>query len=126
MQDYLKVKREDIAVFNTKHTYDEDCLVNGRRITNVGTYRAYVVAYLRQHPMINQGMTFLVRQLSPTPQGLPIEIYVFSKDKVWANYESIQADIFDHLLAVMPQFDLRVFQQPAGTDLRMFAGQKPG
>jgi miniconductance mechanosensitive channel len=121
LQDYLKAKREDIAVYNTKHDFDEDCPVNGRRLTNVGTYRAYIVAFLRQHPMINQDMTFLVRQLPPTSQGLPLEIYVFSKDKVWANYEAIQADIFDHLLAVMPEFGLHVYQQPAGTDFRALA-----
>ena len=115
-----------IAAYNTRHTFDEDCPVNGRRFTNVGTYRAYIVAFLRQHPMINQDMTFLVRQLAPTSQGLPLEIYVFSKDKVWANYEAIQADIFDHLLAVMPEFGLHVYQQPAGSDFRALAEHKPG
>ena len=126
LQDYMKAKREDIAAYNTRHTFDEDCPVNGRRLTNVGTYRAYIVAFLRQHPMINQDMTFLVRQLAPTSQGLPLEIYVFSKDKVWANYEAIQADIFDHLLAVLPEFGLHVYQQPAGTDFRALAEHKLG
>jgi len=88
-------------------------------MTNIGTFRAYVVAYLQHHPMINQDMTFLVRQLQPTQYGLPIEIYVFSKDQVWANYEGIQADIFDHILAVVPEFDLRVYQNPTGADFRM-------
>ena len=122
LTDYIKTKREEIVAYNSEHSFDEGCLVNGRRLTNVGTYRAYIVAFLRQHPMINQDMTFLVRQLAPTSQGLPLEIYVFSKDKVWANYEAIQADIFDHLLAVIPEFDLHVFQQPAGTDFRLLAG----
>ena len=126
LTDYIKTKREEIAAYNNEHSFDEDCLVNGRRLTNVGTYRAYIVAFLRQHPMINQDMTFLVRQLAPTSQGLPLEIYVFSKDKVWANYEAIQADIFDHLLAVIPEFDLHVFQQPAGTDFRLLAGHSSG
>jgi miniconductance mechanosensitive channel len=126
LQDYMKAKREDIAAYNTKHTFAEDCPVNGRRLTNVGTYRAYIVAFLRQHPMINQDMTFLVRQLAPTSQGLPLEIYVFSKDKVWANYEAIQADIFDHLLAVLPEFGLHVYQQPAGTDFRALAEHQLG
>jgi len=126
LTDYIKTKREEIAAYNNEHSFDEDCLVNGRRLTNVGTYRAYIVAFLRQHPMINQDMTFLVRQLAPTSQGLPLEVYVFSKDKVWANYEAIQADIFDHLLAVIPEFDLHVFQQPAGTDFRLLAGHPSG
>ena len=81
---------------------------------------------MRQHPMINQDMTFLVHQLAPTSQGLPLEIYVFSKDKVWANYEAIQADIFDHLLAVIHEFDLSAFQQPAGIDFRLLAEQASG
>jgi len=87
-------------------------------MTNIGTFRAYVVAYLRNHPMINKDMTFLVRQLPPGQHGLPIEVYVFSKDQVWANYEAIQADIFDHILAVVPEFDLRVYQDPTGADFR--------
>jgi miniconductance mechanosensitive channel len=87
-------------------------------MTNLGTFRAYVTAYLKNHPQINQDMTFLVRQLAPTEQGLPIEIYVFCKDIVWANYEAIQADIFDHILAIVPEFDLRVFQEPTGADFR--------
>jgi miniconductance mechanosensitive channel len=126
LTDYIRTKREQVAAYNREHSIDEDCLVNGRRLTNVGTYRAYIVAFLRQHPMINQDMTFLVRQLAPTSQGLPLEIYVFSKDKVWANYEAIQADIFDHLLAVTHEFDLHVFQQPAGTDFRLLAEQASG
>jgi miniconductance mechanosensitive channel len=98
---------------------DHDVL-SSRRMTNLGTFRAYIAAYLRAQPDINKEMTFLVRQLQPGPKGLPIEIYVFSSDKVWANYERIQADIFDHLLAVIPEFDLRVFQEPSGHDFRGF------
>ena len=123
--DYLKSKREEIASYNAGQTFDVDDPVNGRRMSNVGTYRAYIIAYLRQHPMINLDMTFLVRQLAPTPEGLPLEIYVFSRDKVWANYEAIQADIFDHLLAVIPEFGLRVYQQPAGSDFRSLAAPAP-
>ncbi|RKX21058.1 MAG: mechanosensitive ion channel family protein, partial [Candidatus Zixiibacteriota bacterium] len=93
-------------------------LVNGRRMTNVGTFRAYLVSYFRNHPKIHQDMTFLVRHLQPTDKGLPIEIYIFSNDQRWAEYENIQADIFDHILAVLPEFELRVFQQPTGQDLR--------
>jgi len=97
---------------------DASDLLNGRQLTNLGMFRAYVVAYLRNHPMIHQEMTFLVRHLAPTERGLPIEIYVFSRDQVWSNYEGIQADIFDHLLAITPAFDLRVYQRPAGSDVR--------
>ena len=119
--NYLKTKREEIAAYNAGQAFDAEDPVNGRRMSNVGTYRAYIIAYLHQHPMINLDMTFLVRQLAPTPEGLPLEIYVFSRDKVWASYEAIQADIFDHLLAVIPEFGLRVYQQPAGSDFRSLA-----
>ncbi|MGB3561527.1 MAG: mechanosensitive ion channel family protein, partial [Thermoanaerobaculia bacterium] len=82
------------------------------------TLRAYIVAYLKDHPVIeHEKMTFLVRQLQPGPQGIPLEIYVFSKDTRWVNYEGIQADIFDHILAIIPEFGLRVFQSPTGQDL---------
>ena len=86
-------------------------------MTNLGTFRAYLVEYLRRHPKIRQDMTFLVRQLDPTPDGIPLEIYVFTNDVKWANYESIQADIFDHILAAIPEFGLRVYQRPSGHDL---------
>jgi miniconductance mechanosensitive channel len=85
-------------------------------MTNLGTFRAYMENYLHKHPMINQDMTFLIRHLQPGEQGLPLEIYVFSKDQAWANYEAIQADIFDHILAIIPEFGLRVFQNPTGAD----------
>lgn len=117
--EYIEKKKHELEQFNQSANVDNASLANGRRMTNIGTFRAYVVAYLRNHPMINLEMTFLVRQLQPTPFGLPLEIYVFSKDKVWANYEAIQADIFDHILAVLPEFDLRVYQNPTGADFRM-------
>ncbi|NOQ45859.1 MAG: mechanosensitive ion channel, partial [Desulfobulbaceae bacterium] len=88
-----------------------------------GIFRAYVIAYLKQNPKLNKDMTFLVRQLEPGPDGLPLQIYVFSNDQAWARYEAIQADIFDHLIAALPQFDLRVFQQPSGYDCRGLAGR---
>jgi len=119
---YIDEKKHELEQFNQAANVDNASLANGRRMTNVGTFRAYVVAYLRNHPMINKDMTFLVRQLPPSQYGLPIEIYVFSKDKVWANYEAIQADIFDHILAVVPEFDLRVYQNPTGADFRMLKG----
>jgi miniconductance mechanosensitive channel len=114
--EYIDAKQSEIDEYNAANSIDNTELVNGRRMTNVGTFRAYVIAYLKHHPKINQNMTFLVRQLQPTECGLPMEIYVFSSDKVWANYEAIQADIFDHILAVVPEFGLRVFQNPAGSD----------
>jgi miniconductance mechanosensitive channel len=116
--EYIAQKKEELEAFNQSTNVDHASLANGKRMTNIGTFRAYVLAYLRHHPMVNQDMTFLVRQLQPTQYGLPIEIYVFSKDQVWANYEGIQADIFDHILAVVPEFDLRVYQNPTGADFR--------
>ena len=116
ISEYIEQKKEELQEYNQSEKVDDSSLVNGRRMTNIGTFRAYIDAYLRHHPMINLEMTFLVRQLAPTEHGLPIEIYVFSKDKVWANYERIQADIFDHVLAVIPEFDLQVFQDPSGRD----------
>ena len=120
--EYLDTKRREISSWNETHSIDEADPLNGRRLTNVGTFRAYVVAYLRNHPMINQDMTFLVRQLAPTEHGLPIEIYVFSRDQEWSNYEGIQADIFDHILAIAPVFDLRIFQNPSGADIQRVTG----
>ena len=120
--DYLMAKREDIANWNAARGVEPVSLADGRHLTNVGTFRAYVVAYLRHHPMVHQDMTFLVRQLAPTEHGLPIEVYVFSRDQVWSRYEAIQADIFDHLLAVVPEFDLRVFQSPSGRDVERVIG----
>ena len=116
--DHIERKKQELAEYNELNQVDLSHLANGRRMTNVGTFRAYVEAYLKNHPQISQEMTFLVRQLAPTPKGLPIEIYVFCKDKVWANYEAIQGDIFDHILAIIPIFDLQAFQEPAGKDFR--------
>ncbi|MCP5523943.1 MAG: mechanosensitive ion channel [Verrucomicrobiales bacterium] len=118
ISEYLERKAAEVDAWNQEHAVDPAALANGRRLTNLGTFRAYVESYLRHHPMIHEGMTFLVRQLAPTAHGLPIEIYVFSKDQRWVNYEGIQSDIFDHILAVVPEFDLRVFQEPSGNDLR--------
>ena len=116
LTEYIDSKKREIDEHNNAANVDDSELVNGRRMTNIGTFRAYVIAYLKNHPKINQNMTFLVRQLKPTEYGLPIEIYVFCSDKVWANYEAIQADIFDHILAVVPEFGLRIFQNPTGSD----------
>ncbi len=120
LSDYLDRRLQEISHHNEATQADTELLVNGRHLTNVGTFRAYLIAYLRQHSKIHQDMTFLVRQLQPTDKGLPIEIYVFSADQDWTNYEAIQADIFDHVLAVLSLFDLRVFQTPTGADMRAF------
>jgi miniconductance mechanosensitive channel len=115
--DYVRTRRKEILDYNVARKINISELINGRRMTNIGTFRAYVAAYLRNHPKVNTNMTFMVRHLAPGEHGLPIEIYVFSKDQEWVNYEAIQADIFDHILAVVPRFDLRVFQSPGGSDI---------
>ena len=91
-------------------------VANARLLTNIGTFRAYIVRYLRDHPKVHRGMTLMVRQLDPTPEGLPLQIYVFSNDVDWVRYEGIQSDIFDHIIAIVPEFGLRVFQTPSGRD----------
>jgi miniconductance mechanosensitive channel len=121
ISEYIERKIEEIKEHNLAAEVDESDLVNGRHLTNIGTFRAYVASYLRNHPKIHQDMTFLVRHLEPTPNGLPIQIYVFSNDQAWANYEAIQADIFDHILAVIPKFELRIFQNPTGADFQGLA-----
>ena len=114
--EYIKSRKAEIEEYNNNLQVDLSIPVNGRRMTNLGTFRKYLEAYLQNHPKIHNDMTFLVRQLQPTEKGLPIEIYVFSNDQAWANYESIQSDIFDHILAILPEFDLRIFQNPTGQD----------
>ncbi len=117
LRDYIAGKRQELEEHNRLHATDPDVVANSRRLTNIGTLRAYVINYLRQHPGVHQGMTLLVRQLQPTAEGLPLEIYTFTNDTAWASYEGIQADIFDHILALLPEFGLRVFQSPSGHDL---------
>ncbi len=117
IKDYIERKQTELDDYNSKHNINES-LANGRRVTNIGTFRAYVQAYLKNHPQISQRLTLLVRQLATVDSGVPIEIYAFSSDKAWANYEAIQADIFDHLFAVAREFDLRLFQRPSGYDFR--------
>ena len=119
LRPYLARKRGELAEWNRQR--QGEAPVNLRRLTNVGSFRAYAEAYLRAHPRIHQGMTLLVRHLPPGPQGLPIEIYCFTNTTAWGEYEGIQSDIFDHLLAIVPEFGLRVFQAPSGEDLRRAA-----
>jgi miniconductance mechanosensitive channel len=118
ISNYVVEKHEEIRKFNRELGIEDDMYPNGRRLTNLGIFRKYLEAYLRNNKNINQDMTFLVRQLQPSDTGLPMEIYVFSKNKEWVEYESIQADIFDHILAIIPEFDLRVFQSPSGNDIK--------
>jgi miniconductance mechanosensitive channel len=121
LKDYLEARTEEIEGHNRMLDASANVRVDGRALTNIGTFRAYCEAYLRNHPKIHQGLTLLVRQLQPTERGLPIEIYCFTNDTNWANYEAIQADIFDHLFAVLPEFGLRAFQQPSGADISRLA-----
>ncbi len=121
LRGYIQRKEQELAEHNKARGLDDSAPVNGRRMTNLGTFRQYMAGYLRAHPMIHDGMTLLVRQLQPTETGIPLEIYVFSADKNWINYEAIQADIFDHVFAVLPYFELRAFQRPSGGDLASLA-----
>ena len=109
---YLEKRQSDIDRFNDKHAADKTLAVNGRNMTNLGVFRKYLDSYLRQHSAINKEMTIMVRQLAPTPQGLPMEIYAFSSDKRWEQYEHIMADIFDHIVAAVPYFNLELFEYP--------------
>lgn len=119
LREYFKGKDAEIAQWHQTHGYDptKDSGMNGRHLTNVGTYRAYIQAYLRKHPGIHQEMTLIVRQLAPDESGLPLEIYCFTNDIRWSQYEGIQADIFDHLIAMAGQFQLRIYQNPTGNDV---------
>ena len=111
--EYVRERRAEVARFNEERSIPSDVPVAGRRMTNVGTFRHYIEAYLRELPETHSEMTFLVRQLQPTDRGLPIEIYFFSKDQRWAHYEALQADIFDHLFASLEYFELHAFQLPS-------------
>lgn len=123
IKDYVAGRREEIEAWNREHGADRSkSPVNGRAMTNLGTFRAYLEAYLRSHPRIRQDMTLMVRQLEPGGEtGLPLEVYCFTDTTVWTEYESIQADIFDHLIASLPEFGLRAYQRAAQADRR-----KPG
>jgi len=111
IKTYIQKKKDELQTFNSEQKIEIQDLVNSRRMTNIGTLRAYIQAYLSNHPKLNQDMTLMVRQLPPSELGLPLEIYCFSADKNWVNYEGIQADIFDHLLAILPVFKLRAYQR---------------
>lgn len=124
LQDYIADKRAALDAANAD--LPGDTVTNARRLTNIGTFRAYVINYLRSLDSLHQvGLTFMVRQLAPGPHGLPIEIYVFTTTTEWPAYEAIQADIFDHILAIAPEFGLRVYQTPSGADLALLGGRLP-
>lgn len=115
---YLDGKVQELGRYNSEQQADLSSLVNGRRLTNLGTFRAYLAAYLKAHPSIHQQMTLMVRQLEPGSNGVPMEIYAFTNTTSWVEYEGIQGDIFDHVFAVLPEFGLRVHQTPTGYDMR--------
>ncbi len=115
---YIQDKRLEIDEYNRINNIDTSIIVNGRHLTNIGTFRAYIEQYLKNHPKVHKSMTLLVRQLQPTENGLPIEVYFFAKNTDWISYEAIQSDVFDHILAIIPEFDLRISQSPTGFDLR--------
>ncbi|MDR0569188.1 MAG: mechanosensitive ion channel family protein [Spirochaetaceae bacterium] len=121
LAEYMQTKREEIAEHNRRLNIPENDFVSGRRLTNLGTYRAYSELYVRNLPHTAKNLTNMVRYLQPDENGIQMELYLFCADKVWVNYERIQADILDHLLAIMPQFGLRVFQNPSGSDLQLIA-----
>jgi len=123
VKEYIESRVDDAEGWNSKRAASLENSFNGRQFTNLGVFRAYVVNYLKSRPDVHQeGMTLLVRPLAPGPTGLPLEIYAFTKTVVWSEYEAIQADIFDHLVAAAPRFELRVFQEPTGADFQVLAG----
>jgi miniconductance mechanosensitive channel len=121
LDQYLNSKQEELEQFNLQ--LSNQAIYNQRRLTNLGTFRAYIEFYLKQHPGIAQNQTLLVRQLQPTSEGLPIEIYTFANTTVWKDYEAIQSDIFDHLIAILPEFGLKIYQAPSGSDMKFLAQQ---
>lgn len=116
--DYIDGKEEELKKYNEEHNIDASIRVNGRRQTNIGVFRAYLVNYLKSHPNVNQNLTCMVRQLQPTEKGIPMELYFFAATTQWIPYEDIQSDVFDHIMAIVPEFGLQVFQGVAGADLR--------
>ena len=118
ISEYLEKKQSEIEIYNKENNIDYSVTVNGLRLTNLGTFRVYLNEYIKKNPNIHQDMTLIVRQLQSTEKGIPLEIYAFSKIQSWEEYEAIQSDIFDHILAIIPEFDLKVFQNPSGDDFR--------
>ncbi|KAA0944292.1 mechanosensitive ion channel [Sporosarcina sp. ANT_H38] len=123
LKDYIVQREREIEESNSKNNVDRNNRVNGRALTNIGVFRAYIIEYLKQHPGIHKEMTLMVRQLAPGEHGLPLEIYAFTKSVQWAVHENVQANTFDHLIAVVDQFGLRLFQNPSGNDLNWMKDQ---
>jgi miniconductance mechanosensitive channel len=117
LKDYIDSKEAELRQYNEDKKIDSSVLVNGRRETNLGVFRAYLTRYLFSHPMVNTELSCMVRHLQPTDKGLPVELYFFLKEKEWIAYEGWQADVFDHVLAIVPEFGLRVFQNVSGHDI---------
>jgi len=126
LRGYLETKRAELDEFNARLRAQDIDPLNERRVTNLGTFRAYVSNYIANHPQINRDMIHMVRQLQPGPQGLPLEIYCFTASTAWVVHEGVQADIFDHLYAILPQFGLRPFQSPSGADITQGVGALAG
>lgn len=118
ISDYLNTKKTEIEQNNSERNIDRSVLINGRNLTNIGVFRVYIDEYLKSNPNLHTGMTMIVRQLEPQDDGLPLEIYTFTNDVKWKNYENIMADIFDHIFAAVSYFDLEVFESPASSDFR--------
>jgi miniconductance mechanosensitive channel len=125
LAEYIKNKEIEIAIYHNNLNIDPTQSINVRRLTNLGTFREYIQQYLNNHPNIHKNMIQMVRQLEPGINGVPIEIYAFTNDTNWLNYEKIQSDIFDHILSVVPEFNLRVFQAPSGYDMRIALNRNP-
>jgi miniconductance mechanosensitive channel len=115
---YVQKREKDIDSYNEKNNINKDLLINGRNLTNIGVFRKYMESYVEHHSGINKDMMLMTRQLAPTTQGIPMEIYAFSSDKRWENYEYIMADIFDHLIPATRYFDLEVFELPDNKTLQ--------
>ena len=122
LKDYIDRTEEAVRVYNEENHIDNNVLVNGKRQTNLGVFRAYLTAYLKSLPVVNTDLNCMVRHLQPTDHGLPVELYFFTTVKDWIPYEGVQADVFDHVLAIIPEFGLRVFQSPSGADFRQLYG----
>lgn len=122
LKDYLHERKQEVEKYNKDHNVDTTVPVNGRRLTNIGTFRRYIIEYLKKHSGIHQDMIIMVRQLSPDKEGVPLEVYAFTSSVVWQEYEGIMSDIFDHLFAVAPYFQLRIFQEPSGYDVQQLKG----
>lgn len=118
ISQFINHRQKDIDKYNEENEFDKSLILNGRNQTNLGLFRKYCDLYLNNHPATNKELMIMTRHLEPTPRGLPLEIYVFSSDKRWENYERIMADIFEHLIAAVPYFDLEIFESPTGKDLQ--------